>query len=410
MNKLYFLIPLLVILFSCNSTNKEKGETTQEVSNETTVKEPKILYGINADSMDVIQDEIPNNKTLSDILTTYGVSQVLINTLAEKSKSIFDVRRMKRGNKYCILRDINDTLPQVKYFIYEIDQINYITYKLSNDNIEIIEGQKECKTKERIVEGEITTSLWNAITEKNVPFMLAYELSNIYAWNIDFFGLQKGDRFKVDYTEVWVDSTFIKIDNIKCAIFNHCGTDFHAIPFQQNGRIDYFDYEGNSLRKAFLKAPLQYSRISSTFSNSRLHPVLKIRRPHHGIDYAAPVGTPVMSIGDGHIIEKRYHTGGGNTVKVRHNGMYTTVYMHLSKFAKGISVGSLVKQGQTIGYVGSTGLSTGPHLDFRVYKDKSPINPIKMESPSVEPVKKDDLSAFNAVRDSLIERLNSVRL
>lgn len=177
----------------------------------------------------------------------------------------------------------------MKYFVYEIDQINYITYQIG-DSIQIQTGKKDYVIKERIVEGEITTSLWNAVTEKNIPFMLAYELSNIYAWNIDFFGLQKGDKFKVDYTEVWVDSTFIKIDTIKCAIFNHCGNDFHAIPFAQGERTDYFDYEGNSLRKAFLKAPLQYSRISSSFSNSRMHPVLKIRRPHHGVDYAAQPG------------------------------------------------------------------------------------------------------------------------
>ncbi|MFA6885019.1 MAG: peptidoglycan DD-metalloendopeptidase family protein [Paludibacteraceae bacterium] len=409
MNKIYYLllIPITFVLYGCNSVNKT--DDNKELEQEETIKEQDSIYGIGTEGMEVIQDKIPNNKTLSDILSGYGVNRATIHYLAEKSKETFDVRKIRNGNNYCIIRDSQDSAKTVKYFVYEIDQINYITYQIG-DSIQIQTGKKDYVIKERIVEGEITTSLWNAVTEKNIPFMLAYELSNIYAWNIDFFGLQKGDKFKVDYTEVWVDSTFIKIDTIKCAIFNHCGNDFHAIPFAQGERTDYFDYEGNSLRKAFLKAPLQYSRISSSFSNSRMHPVLKIRRPHHGVDYAAPSGTPVVSIGDGRIIEKRYHTGGGNTVKVQHNGMYTTVYMHLSRFAKGISVGSFIRQGETIGFVGSTGLSTGPHLDFRVYKDKTPINPLKMESPSVEPVKKEELSAFFAVRDSLIERLGKTVL
>lgn len=286
MNKIYYLllIPITFVLYGCNSVNKT--DDNKELEQEETIKEQDSIYGIGTEGMEVIQDKIPNNKTLSDILSGYGVNRATIHYLAEKSKETFDVRKIRNGNNYCIIRDSQDSAKTVKYFVYEIDQINYITYQIG-DSIQIQTGKKDYVIKERIVEGEITTSLWNAVTEKNIPFMLAYELSNIYAWNIDFFGLQKGDKFKVDYTEVWVDSTFIKIDTIKCAIFNHCGNDFHAIPFAQGERTDYFDYEGNSLRKAFLKAPLQYSRISSSFSNSRMHPVLKIRRPHHGVDYAA---------------------------------------------------------------------------------------------------------------------------
>ena len=229
------------------------------------------------------------------------------------------------------------------------------------------------------------------------PF-LAVELSDIYAWAIDFFGIQKGDQFKVIYEEQFVDSQSIGISEIYAAVFTHNGHDFEAYNFEQDSTESYFDNEGNSLRKAFLKAPLRYSRISSRFSHSRMHPVLKIRRPHHGIDYAAPTGTPVVSIGDGKIIKKGYQKrGGGRYVKVKHNSVYTTVYMHFSKFAKGISVGSFVKQGQTIGYVGSSGLATGPHLDFRVYKNGSAINPLRMESPPVEPVADDNKARFEKV-------------
>ncbi len=185
------------------------------------------------------------------------------------------------------------------------------------------------------------------------------------------------------------------------------GVDFWAIPFVQDSTRDFFDDQGKSLRKAFLKAPLRYSRISSRFSNSRYHPILKIRRPHHGVDYAAPTGTPVHAIGDGLVISKGYNGGGGNAVKIKHNGVYTTSYMHLHGYARGLHRGSYVKQGEVIGYVGSTGLATGPHLDFRVYKNGMAIDPLKMEAPPVEPVKEDNMTAFTEVKNQVIYMLGN---
>jgi murein DD-endopeptidase MepM/ murein hydrolase activator NlpD len=213
--------------------------------------------------------------------------------------------------------------------------------------------------------------------------VLANELSEIYAWSIDFFGLQPADSFSVIYDELYVDSVSIGLGRIHAAYFRSSGTDFYAIPFVQDSVESYYDLEGNSLRKAFLKAPLRFSRISSRYSHSRVHPVLKIRRPHHGVDYAAPTGTPVQAIGDGKIIEAKrgYNNGGGNYIKIRHNSIYTTAYLHLSGFAPGIATGTYVRQGDVIGYVGSTGLATGPHLDFRFYKNGSPVDPLKVEAP-----------------------------
>jgi murein DD-endopeptidase MepM/ murein hydrolase activator NlpD len=239
--------------------------------------------------------------------------------------------------------------------------------------------------------------------------MLALELSDIFAWTIDFFAVQQGDRFRVIYDELYVDSVSIGIGEIYAVQFDHYGEENYAFLFDQDGRLDYFDENGKSLRKAFLKAPLQFSRISSRFSNSRMHPVLRIRRPHHGVDYAAPKGTPVMSIGDGTVVARGYQkSGGGNYLKVKHNSVYTTTYMHLSGFAKGITTGTRVKQGQVIGYVGATGLATGPHLDFRVAKNGSYVDPLKVKAPPVEPVKEENMERYVVLKDSMLTELQKI--
>ena len=409
MSKLNISLLLLsaISLFSCNKTTtievtKEGQDTIQVDSIPTEIKPQELFMGIDVENLDIEHGVIPNGKTLSDILSTYRVNGATIHQLAECSKSTFDVRKIRSGNNYHVLLT-RDSIPTLAHFIYEINQTEYLTCSFT-DSICVKKEQKELTRVKRKVSGEIESSLWNSVVAQNVPFELALELSNIYAWNIDFFSLQKGDKYDVVYTEVRCDSNFVRIDSIECAIFNHCGTDFHAIPFTQNGRRDFFDYEGKSLRKAFLKAPLSYSRISSHFTHKRFHPVLKYYRPHHGVDYAAPTGTPVHTIGDGKVIFKGYTKGGGHTVKIQHNSTYTTCYMHLSKYGK-ISVGSIVKQGEVIGYVGSTGLSTGPHLDFRVYQNGSPIKPLKMKSPPVEPVNPELIDSFNCVRDSVLKIL-----
>ena len=208
------------------------------------------------------------------------------------------------------------------------------------------------------------------------------------------------------YDELFVDSVSIGLGNIHAVEFEHGGKGNFAFRFFQDNQFEYFDETGASLRKAFLKAPLQFSRISSRFSNGRMHPVLRIRRPHHGVDYAAPKGTPVMSIGDGTVVAKAYEAaGGGNYLKIKHNSVYTTTYMHLSGYASGIVNGARVRQGDVIGYVGSPGLSTGPHLDFRVHKNGSPIDPLTMEAPPVEPVHEINIPEYTILKDSMMNEL-----
>ena len=238
----------------------------------------------------------------------------------------------------------------------------------------------------------------NAIKDANGDANLTMELSDIYSWTVDFFGIQPGDTFKVVYENRYIHDECIGMGKILACYLNNAGSKHYAYYFEQNGNGQYFDENGANLRKAFLKAPLNYRRISSTFSNARRHPVTKVVRPHHGVDYAAPTGTPVVTVGDGTVIEKGWDKkGGGNYLKIRHNSTYTTTYMHLNGFAKGIQKGSKVKQGDLIGYVGSTGISTGPHLDFRLNKNGAYINPLTFNPPSAEPVSEDNKVAFEEV-------------
>jgi len=275
--------------------------------------------------------------------------------------------------------------------------------------LRVYRGEKDVHSKLCSAHGVIETSLWNAMKDNGMDPLLALELSQIFAWNIDFYAIQKGDRFRVIYDELYVDSVVVGIGEIYAVQFDHYGTENYGFRFSQDERYDYFDETGMSLRKAFLKSPLDFYRISSRFSHSRLHPVLRIRRPHHGVDYAAPSGTPVKSIGDGTVIARAYQAnGGGNYLRIKHNSVYTTVYMHLSGFAKGVVQGARVKQGQVIGYVGATGLATGPHLDFRVFMNGSPVDPLKVEAPPVEPVHPDRMQEYITLKDSLMQELKKI--
>ena len=292
--------------------------------------------------------------------------------------------------------------------VYEESPVNYIVFDLNHPE-KITRGEKAIENIERKASGIITSSLWNAMVENGIPPVLAVELSDVFAWTIDFFGIQNGDRFKVIYDEQFVEGKYVGIGAIKAAYFEHMGTPLYAFYFDENEQTGFFDTDGNSLRKAFLKAPLNYSRISSRFSNSRMHPVLKYRRPHHGVDYAAPTGTPVHSIGDGVVVKKAYQkNGGGYYLNIKHNSVYTSQYMHLSKYAAGIAVGTRVKQGQYIANVGMTGIATGPHLDFRIYKNGSPVDPLKVDAPPVEPIKEANKAVFVALRDSMQTQLDSI--
>jgi murein DD-endopeptidase MepM/ murein hydrolase activator NlpD len=394
-------ITLLYYIFRIHRNDRQLTEIPEAV-----VAPPVIqyIYGIPLDSFSLGGGVIHNNQMISNILNDLGISFADINTAMQKTTPVFDVRKFKAGNKYLTFSTL-DSIPRLEYFVYEKDPINYLVFHFA-DSVDVWNGFKQIDTIKNSFAGSIQTSLWNTFTDKGRNPMMANELSEIYAWTIDFFGLQQGDSLRVVYDEYYVDSVSIGIGKIHGAWFRHMNRDFWAIPFVQDSVESFFDDEGQSLRKAFLKAPLRFSRISSRFSNSRMHPILKIRRPHHGVDYSAPVGTPVYSIGDGAVVQTGYNGGAGNMVKIKHNSIYTTVYMHLSKYATGIRQGVYVRQGDVIGYVGSTGLSTGPHLDFRFYKNGSPVDPLKVEAPPVDPVKKENSENFLLKKTLVVQEVS----
>ena len=262
------------------------------------------------------------------------------------------------------------------------------------DTLTIVRRDAVVRRELRYSSGTITTSLWETAMDNSLNPNLSAELSEIYAWTIDFFGLQRGDRFKIIYEEDFIGEKSVGIMRVHAALFEHGGSAIYAIPFIQDSTMSFYDTTGASLRKAFLKAPLRFSRISSRFSGARMHPILKTVRPHHGIDYAAAVGTPVVSIGDGRVTQTAYENGAGRIVRITHNSVYSTAYLHLSRFGDGIAPGVYVKQGQVIGYVGNSGLSTGPHLDFRFYRNGYAVDPLKVESPPVNPVAPEIMEQF----------------
>ena len=406
------ILTLLVLLVSgwfLINKNKTKPRTIFNSEAEKLPPEPKVLYGINVDSCVVVKEKIKRNEFLSDILLKYNVDYSTIDKLARETKAVFDVRKFRYNNYYSVILT-KDSLPKAKYFVYEISPVDYVVYNLQ-DTIIATRGLKNIVVEADTATGIINSSLWNAMTDNNTNPNLANELSEIYAWTIDFFGIQKGDNYKVVYENLFVDGESIGIGKVLGANFNHSGGDNFAIYFVQDSTGDYFDEHANSLRRTFLKAPLRYKRISSGFSYSRMHPILKYRRPHLGVDYAADRGTPVVAIGDGVVVFAKWDNGGGGrAIKVKHNGTYTTVYMHLSKYGEGIKAGAKVKQGQVIGYVGASGLATGPHLDFRFYRNGKAVDPTKVESPAAEPVDSTNQERFEVEKTKWLEILKGVPL
>ena len=405
---LLFILAAVLIGIIISRPGNEAEADIEEPKTEKPEEERDSLYGIVVDSLNVEHYKVENHQNISEILKQFGVSMKKIDKLAKKSKDIFDVRNIRAGNSYVALT-AQDSLNTIQYFIYEKNATDYVVYDL-RDSVQIYSGTKDVKTKLKEAEGVINNSLWLSLQKSDVDPFLAIKLSEIYAWVIDFYAIKEGDQYKVLYEELYVDEEPIGLGRVKAAWFDHRDQSYYAFYFVQDSTGDYFDLNANSLRKTFLKAPLRYSRISSHYSDSRMHPVHRVRRPHHGVDYAAPTGTPVEAIGDGKIIKANYSGGAGNFVKIRHNSTYTTGYMHLSKYGKGVKVGKQVEQGDVIGYVGSTGVSTGPHLDFRFWRNGDPIDPLEVESPPAEPVDSSNLNRYNEHINHWKKKLDSIHI
>lgn len=395
-----------IALVAVNRSQKTKGNGMEVVADSVQMRDVVYKYGLPIEEFVVKHDTIKPGETLAKVLMDYGLTAKKVYDLTQCPDTVFDVRKVRAGQPCALLAD-KDTVGMPRYFVYEESAKRYIVFDLMTDSV--MRGEYPSVWIEREVGGEVDSSLWNAMVDNGASPQLAVMLSHIFGWTVDFFGVQRGDAFRLIYEQEFVEEKPLQNFRVRAASF--CASDslFYAIPFVQDDEELYYNANGNSLEGAFLKAPLDYYRISSRFTNNRFHPVLRRYRAHHGVDYAAPTGTPVYAIGSGKVIAKGFQAnGGGNYVKIRHNSTYTTTYMHLSRFAKGLQVGDMVAQKEVIGYVGSTGLSTGPHLDFRVYENGKPINPLTIKSQPKKPISEENRMAFNILRDSLVNRLSLI--
>lgn len=392
------------VYFTSNHQIFEEAPEEEEVVLEEEVIEENLLYGININELDVIEGVVGKNQTLSTILAPFNVPYQIIDEIAQKSKDIFDVRKIAFNKKFTVLSAKDSS--QAQFFIYEPNPAEYVVFKL--DQVEVYKEEKPVELRPVEVGGEISSNLYVNMTQLGITPDLIDQFADLYGWNVDFQRLQKGDKFKVVYKEKVVDGNVIGITDIEAAYFEHMGEVYHAIPFEQNGEVSFFDQNGNSFKKAFLRDPLKYTRISSRYNLNRFHPVQKRHKPHLGTDYAAPTGTEIRTVGDGTVVEARYTSANGNYVKIKHNGTYTTQYLHMSKIAPGMKPGSRVKQGQVIGYVGSTGLATGPHLCFRFWKNGQQVDWLKEKIPPSDPILPENKLAFDQVKMEKMQQIAAI--
>lgn len=371
------------------------------------VKEPQLLYGMVVDNYTIIEDKIKRNERLGDILEEYNVPANLIHQVSQLSRQIFDVRKIAPNKKYTLLCDQQDSLKTARVLVYEPNQIDYIVFRFE-DTLWVDVCKRDVVILEKSIAGEIRSNLSQTIEELGISHELTNRFVDIFGWQVDFQRLQKGDKFKLIYEEAQVEGVSVGIKQINGIYFEHYGSPYYAIPFDQGEGPDYFDAEGNSLRKALLKYPIEFTRISSRYSMSRFHPVQKRYKAHLGTDFAAPSGTPIRSVGDGIVEEAQYKANNGNYVKVRHNGTYTTQYLHMSRIADGVRAGTKVRQGQTIGYVGSTGLATGPHLCYRFWRNGVQVDALRVELPPSQPVRKEAMESFDKVKQAIIMKLDVI--
>jgi len=400
---LILLLLSLPVYFGCSSDN----QIQESKNNSQPVKNNIDEYGLNTDSLKRIEAKVKKNETLADILLSYNVPYKKIDEIAARSKKIFDVRKIQANKKYLVYLK-PDSMQTIEYLIYEKNPVDFVKFYLG-DSLDITAGSKKVIVKTNEDSGVINSSLYLTLSQQKLSPALAIKLADVFAWQIDFYTIQKGDRFKVIYERKFVGNNFVGVGDILAAEFDHIKNKYFAFRFSEDGKKEYFDESGNSLQKAFLKAPLKYRRISSRFSYHRFHPILRIYRPHLGIDYAAAVGTPVQAVGDGIVVQAKYKGQAGRFVKIKHNSVYSSGYLHLSRYGKGIKPGVKVHQGQVIGYVGRTGLATGPHLDFRFWKNGRLVNYLTQNFPPSRPVKKENMNKFIALKDSLFNRLETIK-
>ncbi len=385
---LIFLIFISLSLTACFGDSKESvasDEVNMEKASDIVEKKEPVLnvWGLPHGPEDMNSIRIRRNQTLSVILRNQGLTHQQIHALSVAARPVFDVRRMAAGRPLIFFHDTDGQLDAI---IYEENPRDFILFDFRGDTPEVSKHSKISEREVRYAEATINGSLYQTLTRMGIDHSMTNRLADIFAWQVDFYRIQRGDSFKVVYEEEIIGGEPVGIGRVLAAEFTHRNRTYHAIQFEQNGMSDYFDLQGNALRSEFLRAPLEYTRISSGFSNRRFHPVLGRNMPHHGTDYAAPTGTPIRAVADGVVTVASTDRNNGNWVKIRHNSVYETGYLHMSRFGAGVRRGVEVKQGQIIGYVGATGLATGPHLCYRFWVNGRPADPRRIELPPSDPI------------------------
>lgn len=370
---------------------------------------PEVIeFGFKFNDYDVVQDTIVSGDTFGSILEKQNTGELKVHEIVEKVKDSFDVRKIRIGKTYTILRS-KDKTKKLQAFIYQPDRTTYFVVDF-RDSVSAYKKTRPITIKRRTIASALDGSLSETLERQNVDASLATQISKVYAWSIDFFKLQKGDKFAITFTERYInDSIYDGVEDFEAAFFEYKGKTIYAFPFAQDttsGKIDYFDEEGKVLKNMFLKAPLKFVNITSHYSKNRFHPVQQIWKAHNGTDYAAPTGTPIMTTASGVVEKTGYTAGNGNFVKVRHNSTYETQYLHMSKIL--VRQGQRVTQGDIIGRVGSTGLATGPHVCYRFWVRGVQVDALKLKLPNSEPMNTKYKPRFMAEMAPLKRELDSV--
>lgn len=383
--KLFLSITILFlsILFSCNKNEKEKVESLQQPN----------PFQLQIDGLISVKDTLQQNETLTNILQPHNVPLTKIHEIEKNAINVFPLRKFKVGNEIYIYAKW-DSVETVKYLVYPIDEINYVVYDL-RDSIKVYKKQIPHDIKTDLVYGQITEGLILDLEKKNINPEIGFVTADIYESKIDFTTLQPGDEYKLVVEQYYINNKPIKLKKIVAAKIIYKAKNYYAYNFEMQNKNSYYDENGKSLQGMFLTAPIKFRyRISSRYSKNRFHPVLQKNKAHLGTDFAAAYGTPIQSTANGTVLEAGYTSGNGNYVKIKHSSTYTTQYLHMSRFASGIKRGAKVTQGQTIGYVGSTGLATGPHVCYRFWKNGKQVDPLREKGQSSEPINKKYLSDF----------------
>jgi murein DD-endopeptidase MepM/ murein hydrolase activator NlpD len=407
---LVLVLTTYFLVFEYNSFDKidKKATTVLDSIPAAVIKaDPTILYGMVVDSFQVAEHAVKRNESISDILLAYNVSHQTIFQLANVAKNVFDVRKLSPNKKYTVIYQEDDSLTSAAALVYEPNPEEYVVFNLK-DSIKVHIEKRHIKIQERAISGTIQSSLYEEILKNGGTPELVDLVADMYGWQINFRKIYPGDQFKVLYTERTIDGKSVGVEEIIGAELIHYNNPFLSVAFDQGNGVDYFDEEGKSLRKAFLKYPVKFSRISSEYTARRFHPVQKRYKAHLGIDFAAKIGTPIYAAGDGIITKAAYEKYNGRNVKILHNSTYSTQYLHMNGFAKGIKSGMKVKQGQLIGYVGKTGLATGPHLCYRFWKNGRQVNAMKVELPPSEPIEEAQLSNFMRYKGFVEAKLDQI--